>query len=573
MRTALRLLLCASLVPVAGCIADTSEDAESNAESDDPICATGPTIRGVDVSIYQGHIDWKTAHAHNVKFGIARISDGTGNTDPTFNRNWSEMKKNDVVRGSYQFFRPGESPIAQANLVIAALKKVGGLKAGDIPPVLDAEVTDGMSDKTVIARMHTWLSHIEQSLDRVPIIYTSPGFWSSLGSPKSFSHDNVWVAHWGVACPTLPAGGFKTFKFWQYADDGSVPGIPGRVDLDRFNGSFADLQKFAGAELGGVDKLGGALATRPVIARNADGMLEVFGADADGKVATIVEKSVGEFGTWKSIGSDIEGAPVVTSDPDGRLRVFGRTATGTIVTSLESATTDGAFSAWHSIGGDVVEAPVAARDPQGLVHVAAINDAGDVRHRARKPDGTWTPWNTISDVQGGLTALSIGHSNNGLIIAARGASDGELYVIEEHAGTFGPAISLGGSIQGAPSVVRDGDGYLHVFARGSDGALHTIHTRPLPGWSLWQSLGGDVYSPVATTNHDGSIEVFARDGQSELVHFTEKSNGKLTGAHALGQKILGVPAAGREKDGRLVVFAKVAGGHVISIGQKKPGAW
>jgi len=75
------------------------------------------------------------------------------------------------------------------------------------------------------------------------VIYVSPNFWSTKLANTRWFADNgypvLWVAHWTTASPTVPAAdwGSKGWTFWQYSSDGTVPGIAGRVDLDRYRGS------------------------------------------------------------------------------------------------------------------------------------------------------------------------------------------------------------------------------------------------------------------------------------------------------------------------------------------------
>ena len=76
------------------------------------------------------------------------------------------------------------------------------------------------------------------------VIYCSPNFWrTNMGDTTWFSdngYDVLWVAHWTTATtPIVPGGawGGDGWTFWQYTSDGSVPGISGRVDLNRYNGT------------------------------------------------------------------------------------------------------------------------------------------------------------------------------------------------------------------------------------------------------------------------------------------------------------------------------------------------
>jgi lysozyme len=155
------------------------------------------------------------------------------------------MKAAGVIRGSYQFFRPAQDPLAQAAVFLRELDARGGLRPGDLPPALDLEVTDGVPAVTVRARALTWLARVEAAVGRAPIVYTSPGFFDELGGDAAFGRYPLWLAHWETACPTLP-GAWDRFRFWQDATDSAVAGIPEPVDTDWFDGTRAQLQAFAG---------------------------------------------------------------------------------------------------------------------------------------------------------------------------------------------------------------------------------------------------------------------------------------------------------------------------------------
>ncbi len=205
------------------------------------VCASGATVEGIDVSEFQGAIDWHAVHASGRVFGIARVSDGTQHLDPTFASNYAAMKAEGMVRGSYQFFRASEDPIAQADLL---LSKIGALEPGDLAPMLDVEVTDGQPNSVIDAKIVAWVSHIEAATGKKPLIYTGPYFWSQIGSPANQGGALV-VADWTQGCP-LVAPTWSDWSFWQYADNGHVSGIGGLVDLDRFNGSEAALRALTG---------------------------------------------------------------------------------------------------------------------------------------------------------------------------------------------------------------------------------------------------------------------------------------------------------------------------------------
>ena len=203
--------------------------------------ANGP-VQGVDVSTYQGNFNWPGAH---VDFGYARISDGTGSIDSKFDENWTNMKSAGVMRGAYQFFEPGESEVAQANMMVA---KVGHLGSGDLPAMIDVEATGGQSPATIAAKVRHWLQIVEAGTGKRPFIYTGSYFWQDHVKDSSFGQYPIWIAAYGPSCPSLPAGWSK-WLMWQYSDGN------GKLDHDVFNGSLAELRAYAGEGPSATPKL------------------------------------------------------------------------------------------------------------------------------------------------------------------------------------------------------------------------------------------------------------------------------------------------------------------------------
>ncbi len=242
MRIALSVVLFAAAL--AGCASSSSDKACAAVDHAAlNVCAAGTTVKGIDVSTYQGAPNWTSVKSGGIEFAIARISDGTTHVDDQFARNWPAMKAAGILRGAYQFFRPGEDPIAQADLVVSKLTAAGGLQAGDLPVVMDMESADGVAPATIQANMHKWLDHVEQKTGRKPMIYTANFMSGNIGT--GFTAYPLWVANYGATCPLMPSN-FTQWKMWQYSSTGTVPGISGSVDMDEFNGSLSQLVAFAG---------------------------------------------------------------------------------------------------------------------------------------------------------------------------------------------------------------------------------------------------------------------------------------------------------------------------------------
>jgi lysozyme len=213
------------------------------------VCAGPQLVQGIDVSTYQGAIDWSAVAGAGIAFAFARVSDGTTHPDDQFVANWSGMRAHGVLRGLYQFFRASEDPIAQAELVLQNLKQHG---PADLPIVMDIETADGQAPATVQARMHDWFDHLQAAGQRT-LVYTAEFMSSTIGS--GFAAAPLWVANYGVSCPTLPSG-WSQWQFWQRADNGHVAGIGPAVDLDEFNGPAAALHGFADGSDGGAPGVG-----------------------------------------------------------------------------------------------------------------------------------------------------------------------------------------------------------------------------------------------------------------------------------------------------------------------------
>jgi lysozyme len=239
------------VVGALGC-AGTGREATGTSGSDVTACATGTTLKGVDVSHWDGTVNWSEVKAAGITFAFAKATESTGDLDDTFAANWAGMKSAGIVRGAYHFFDPAVSASSQASYV---LKTVGTLEAGDLPIVLDFEQLNGVSEATAVADAVTFLKAVTQATGKTAILYMSADFLS--GSYPALAPYTLWVANYGVSCPGMPSG-WSTWSFWQSSDSGSVSGISDAVDLDSFNGSLSALTALAGGSSSGSSSSGGS---------------------------------------------------------------------------------------------------------------------------------------------------------------------------------------------------------------------------------------------------------------------------------------------------------------------------
>lgn len=206
------------------------------------------SLPGIDVSHHQDTIDWSQVAASGQAFAIAKATDGRTFVDPNYAVNKAGAAANGIAFTAYHFARPDDSiedAVAEADHFV----DVAQLEPGNLLPVLDIERTGGLSQAEVTTWILTWLSRVTERLGVRPMVYTSPNGWDVRTGDTTAVADAgytvLWVAHWGVSEPRLPANDWSGngWTFWQYGNCGTVPGIEGCVDVDWYNGtSFVPVQ-------------------------------------------------------------------------------------------------------------------------------------------------------------------------------------------------------------------------------------------------------------------------------------------------------------------------------------------
>ncbi|MFL5738672.1 MAG: glycoside hydrolase family 25 protein [Flavisolibacter sp.] len=190
-------------------------------------------IHGIDVSKYQQSISWeavKDMQVRGIRLGFAFIkaTEGNGNTDPFFKRNWKKAKEAGIIRGAYHFFIVTKDGRTQAQNFMSHVD----LQTGDLPPVLDVEQTFGASLAQIKKEVKAWLDVVERYYGVKPIIYTNLDFYEHY-LKDAFDDYPLWVAHY--LQPHQPRI-TRDWTFWQHSESGHVNGILSRVDFNVFNG-------------------------------------------------------------------------------------------------------------------------------------------------------------------------------------------------------------------------------------------------------------------------------------------------------------------------------------------------
>jgi GH25 family lysozyme M1 (1,4-beta-N-acetylmuramidase) len=447
----------------------------------------GAVIEGIDVSHWQGTIDWAKVATSNKRFAIMKASQGTIYTDSQYATNHAAARAVGIRTAAYHFASPttgANDAVLQADWFLSK----AALMTGDLVPALDLETSGGLSTSALQAWVGAWLGEVYAKSGIRPMIYTSPSFWKNyMGNTTSYAdagYTVLWVAHWFVGSPTVPANnwGGRGWTFWQYDDCGSVPGISGCVDLDRFNGTDltavtyrADYALSATPSSASV-KQGVATSFSVSISRNFFTLpisLSVTGLPpgaAASLSATSVSGSSASFNVATSRTGTVTPVGSYPLTITGSSNGLSRTATATLVV------TDGI--------GPTVNAPVSrlfspatmgattmpvrtlwsASDPSGIAYYVVQRQAND---------GSWSVVNLSSPTATSVTqALTFGTAYRFVTRAVDGAVNGSGWAYGQRfrpllAQQSSGAISYGGAWTTATNSNASGGSLRYATAKGA----------------------------------------------------------------------------------------------------------
>jgi GH25 family lysozyme M1 (1,4-beta-N-acetylmuramidase) len=209
--------------------------------------AAGSSPVGLDVSSYQGNVNWSQVAANGAQFAFSKATEGTYYTNPYFTQQYQGAAGQGLIRGAYHFAIPNNSSgAAQADYFVGN----GGAWPADnntLPGVLDIEYNPygatcyGLSQTQMVSWVASFVNEYRTDTGRWPVIYTTTDWWTTCtGNSASFAgQDPLWIANYSSSPAPLPSG-WSFYTFWQYADSGVFPG-----DQDTFNGSTAQLATLA----------------------------------------------------------------------------------------------------------------------------------------------------------------------------------------------------------------------------------------------------------------------------------------------------------------------------------------
>ncbi len=227
------------------------------------------TLEGIDVFAGQGAVDWMKVAGAGRKFAFIKATQGNYNKQSTFAADWSGALAAGVLRSPYHFFDGTIDGATQATWFLDELASVGGLQPGDLPPLLDLECPTSsvqssaspnceytgdsgwVATATLKQRTFDWLTAVQQATGRTPLIYSYPSWFGDVAfTDAALTAYPLFIATY-ASCASVPAP-WKSAVFWQYSDTGTVAGVSGQVDEDRFIGSDGDLSGYTGLVDAGV---------------------------------------------------------------------------------------------------------------------------------------------------------------------------------------------------------------------------------------------------------------------------------------------------------------------------------
>ena len=210
-----------------------SEDNGISAYSMDAL-PSGATAQGIDVSVWQGDIDWQKVKDAGIDFAIIRLGYWTNGTDKKLERNVSECERLGIPWGAYLYSYCSDPSQAAAE-ADHAIDLLNQLKAKghtpDLPVYFDMEDDDLLSGSRDFAGMATQFCSKVEAAGYTAGVYANKNWWTNYLTSSVFNNWSRWVAQYNSVCTY---GG--SYDAWQYTSSGSVPGISGGVDMNWWYG-------------------------------------------------------------------------------------------------------------------------------------------------------------------------------------------------------------------------------------------------------------------------------------------------------------------------------------------------
>ena len=477
--------------------------------SDAPAAATDPAAvnlwrpqgtLGVDVSSYQGNVNWSAAWNQGSRFAYTKATEATSYKNPYYSQQYTGSASAGMVRGAYHFAIPSiSSGAAQANYFI---NNGGGWSADGktLPPLLDVEYNPYSSLGNSCYNMSTtamvnWIRDFSNTMldrtGRVPMIYTTTDWWNRCtGNSTAFANHPLHIASYNnVGAGTLPSG-WNKYSLWQYTSEGPVVG-----DWNVWNGSASALASFTRNSTP-LAAPAPAPTSRPSINSTSD-MVTI---DAAGRLWNYPGTGSGKYGARKQIG--------------------------------------------HAWGGTRSIHTVDWND-DGVLDILAQWTNGRLSVYLGKPTGGFKPAQILAESRWGSMRITTGEWTRGSKPSVVGIrTDGTLHQWSQAAnGTLAAPRQLGHGFNAMPIVMIDfdGDGNQDLLARDNKSQLILYKgtgtgpfapvSRPAVGWK-WGSMV--TLSPTTAFVGSGAKGIVAKQNDGKLFYYPILRGGKWGTSSQIG---------------------------------------
>ncbi len=189
---------------------------------------------GLDLSHHNGRIDWEQLNAAPVDFLYFKATEGNDWKDPRFQDNWREATSRGWLAGAYHFYRLCAPGTAQAANFIQSVE----VRDGALPPAVDLEYAHNCEPRgtpaETLAELKDFLSALEAEYGTRPVLYTTQEFYRDWLAGR-YEDYPLWLRALGDDVPETVDG--RTPDIWQYTMSARVPGIDGKVDMNRIPAS------------------------------------------------------------------------------------------------------------------------------------------------------------------------------------------------------------------------------------------------------------------------------------------------------------------------------------------------
>lgn len=201
-------------------------------------------VRGVDVSSYQGIIDWDVLQSQNILFAFIKATEGSTYVDEYFEYNYKQAQKTNLRVGAYHFFSYDSSGKTQAENFIAHVAKYETM----LPPVIDiefygAKAKNPPAQSGVREQLDALIDSLETHYGMKPIIYATKKSYS-LYIANAYEEYDIWIRN-VITTPVL--SDHKKWTFWQYTNRERLKGYQGKekyIDMNVFNGTKTDFENY-----------------------------------------------------------------------------------------------------------------------------------------------------------------------------------------------------------------------------------------------------------------------------------------------------------------------------------------